>query len=94
MASVLIVNDQPLQRLGLRMLLAAEPDLTVVGDTADAAEAVRLSAALRPDVVLMGGRRPRHEDVGTIRRIARPSHLTAVGRPAAAAAGPRRGCWS
>ncbi|MEU5637445.1 LuxR C-terminal-related transcriptional regulator [Streptomyces rishiriensis] len=88
MASVLIVNDQPLQRLGLRMLLAAEPDLTVVGDTADAAEAVRLSAALRPDVVLMGGRRPRHEDVGTIRRIARPSHLTAVGRPAAAAAGP------
>ncbi|MCQ9134112.1 MULTISPECIES: response regulator transcription factor [Streptomyces] len=88
MACVLIVNDQPLQRLGLRMLLAAEPDLTVVGDTADAAEAVRLSAELRPDVVLMGGRRPRHEDVETIRRIARPSHLAAVGSPAAAAAGP------
>ncbi|MER6789772.1 response regulator transcription factor [Streptomyces sp. NPDC000658] len=90
MACVLIVNDQPLQRLGLRMLLAAEPDLTVVGDTADAAEAIRLSAELRPDVVLMGGRGPRHEDVETIRRIARPSRLAAVGGSATAAGPPPR----
>ncbi|MEH0581593.1 response regulator transcription factor [Streptomyces sp. B21-108] len=78
MASVLVVNDQSLQRLGLRMLLAAEPDLTVVGDTASAAEAVRMSAELRPDVVLMGSHRPDADDIATIRHIARPSHLAPV----------------
>ena len=82
MASVLIVNDQSLQRVGLRMLLAAEPDLTVVGDTASGAEAVRMSATLRPDVVLMGSHRPGTDDIETIRRIAHPSHLTALPGPA------------
>ncbi|MFI1034848.1 LuxR C-terminal-related transcriptional regulator [Streptomyces sp. NPDC020951] len=90
MASVLIVNDQSLQRLGLRMLLAAETDLTVVGDTASGAEAVRMSAALRPDVVLMSGPRSESDDIPTIRRIARPTHLTAVGRPSGAAEHPSR----
>ncbi|MGW1274089.1 response regulator transcription factor, partial [Streptomyces sp. NPDC002491] len=75
MASVLIVDDQSLQRVGLRMLLAGVPDLTVVGETASGAEAVRMSAALRPDVVLMGGRRPLADDIDAIRRIARPSRL-------------------
>ncbi|MDX3310083.1 response regulator transcription factor [Streptomyces sp. ME08-AFT2] len=82
MASVLIVDDQSLQRLGLRMLLAGEPDLTVVGDTASGPEAVRTSAELRPDVVVMDGRGPLTDDIETIRRIARPSHLAAVGSAA------------
>ncbi|MEV1065976.1 response regulator transcription factor [Streptomyces sp. NPDC050263] len=90
MASVLIVDDQSLQRLGLRMLLAAETDLTVVGDAASGAEAVRMSAALRPDVVLMSGPRSEADDIPTIRRIARPTHLTAVGRPTGAAEHPPR----
>ncbi|MET8170440.1 response regulator transcription factor [Streptomyces sp. NPDC005329] len=77
MASVLIVNDQSLQRVGLRMLLTAEPDLTVVGDTASGAEAVRMSAALGPDVVLLGGHRPETDAIETIRRIAHPPRLTA-----------------
>ncbi|MEH0553520.1 MULTISPECIES: response regulator transcription factor [unclassified Streptomyces] len=82
MASVLIVDDQSLQRVGLRMLLAGVPDLTVVGDTASGTEAVRMSAALRPDVVLMDGRRPLADDIETIRRIARPAPLAAVGETA------------
>lgn len=90
MASVLVVDHQSLQRHGLRMLLAAEPDLTVVGDTADSAEAVRMSAALRPDVVLMGGRRPGTEDIETIRRITGPPRLAPVGAPARAAGHPPR----
>ncbi|OQR62868.1 DNA-binding response regulator [Streptomyces maremycinicus] len=90
MASVLVVNDQPLQRVGLRMLLTAEPDLTVVGDTASGAEAVRMSAALRPDVVLLGGHRPETDGIETIRRIAHPPHLTALPRPAGAAGQPPR----
>ncbi|MGW2912759.1 LuxR C-terminal-related transcriptional regulator [Streptomyces asoensis] len=82
MASVLIVNDQSLQRVGLRMLLAAEPDLTVVGDTASGSEAVALSAALRPDVVLLGGVGPGTDDLGTIRRIAHPAAPAHPARPA------------
>ncbi|QJT00173.1 response regulator transcription factor [Streptomyces asoensis] len=90
MASVLIVNDQSLQRVGLRMLLTAEPDLTVVGDTASGAEAVRMSAALRPDVVLLGGHRPETDDIETIRRIAHPPRLTALPGPVGPGGQPPR----
>ncbi|WP_406446144.1 response regulator transcription factor [Streptomyces sp. NBC_00631] len=73
MVSVLVVNDQSLQRLALRMLLAAEPGLTVVGEAADGDEAIRASAALRPDVVLMDSQLSRADALDTIRRIARPA---------------------
>ncbi|KPI14700.1 two component transcriptional regulator, LuxR family [Actinobacteria bacterium OK074] len=83
MASVLIVNDQSLQRLALRMLLDAESDLTVVGEAANGADAVRLSTALRPDVVLMDGRLSDSDGIEAIRHIARP----AFPHPAGAAEG-------
>ncbi|WP_052424530.1 LuxR C-terminal-related transcriptional regulator [Streptomyces fulvoviolaceus] len=72
MTAVLIANEQALQRVGLRMLLAAQPDLTVVGTAANAAEAVRLSAELRPDVVLLDSRVGGAAGLDAIRRIARP----------------------
>ncbi|MER5348643.1 response regulator transcription factor [Streptomyces mirabilis] len=75
MASVLIVSDQSLRRLGLRMLLTAEPDLTVVGEAAREAEVVRLSVSLRPDVVLMAIRPFDAEGIEAIRRITRPVRL-------------------
>ncbi|MGW3417644.1 LuxR C-terminal-related transcriptional regulator [Streptomyces phaeochromogenes] len=84
MTSVLIVNDQSLQRLGLRMLLAAEPDLTVVGEAATGAEAVRLSAELRPDVVLLDSGVSDTDGIATIRRIAHPSLLPLVSELAGA----------
>ncbi|MEV7341466.1 response regulator transcription factor [Streptomyces sp. NPDC093544] len=71
MTSVLVVHDQALQRLGFRMLLAAQPDLTVVGEAAGGFEAVRLSAELRPDVVLMDSRVPDNDGIDAIRRITR-----------------------
>lgn len=72
MASVLVVHRQSLQRLGLRMLLAAEPDLTVVGEATGGPEAVRMSAALGPDVVLMDSLVVDTDGVDVIRRISRP----------------------
>uniref|UniRef100_UPI0004C72306 response regulator transcription factor n=1 Tax=Streptomyces sp. NRRL WC-3774 TaxID=1463937 RepID=UPI0004C72306 len=53
MTTVLIADDQPLQRMGVRMLLEGTPGVTPVGEAAHGAEAVRMAAELRPDVVLM-----------------------------------------
>lgn len=55
---VLLVDDQALIRVGFRMVLESAPDLVVVGEAADGAEAISQVAALRPDVVLMDVRMP------------------------------------
>ncbi|MCX5253942.1 response regulator transcription factor [Streptomyces canus] len=70
MTSVLIATGQSLQRVGLRMLLESQPDLSVVGEAAHGPEAVRLSALLRPDVVLLEGRATDTDTVETVRRLA------------------------
>jgi DNA-binding NarL/FixJ family response regulator len=70
MTSVLIATGQSLQRVGLRMLLDSQSDLTVAGEAAHGPEAVRLSALLRPDVVLLDGRSIGTDAVETVRRLA------------------------
>ena len=55
---VLLVDDQALLRTGFRMILQAQPDVEVVGEAVDGADAVRQVAALHPDVVLMDVRMP------------------------------------
>ncbi|MEU0531596.1 response regulator [Amycolatopsis tolypomycina] len=69
MISVLVVDTQPLQRLGFRMLLERTSDTEVVGEAETGAEAVRCTAERRPDVVLMGLRTPGADGIEATRRI-------------------------
>jgi DNA-binding NarL/FixJ family response regulator len=69
MTSVLLVDDQPLLRMALRMVLEAHEDLVVCGEAADGAAAVELTARLRPDVVLLDIRMPVMDGIEATRRI-------------------------
>ena len=69
LTKVLLVDDQPLLRLGFRMILENEPDLEVVGEASDGARAAAMTAALAPDVVLMDVRMPAVDGIEGTRRI-------------------------
>ncbi|MFI5895875.1 response regulator [Actinoplanes sp. NPDC051513] len=69
MIRVLLVDDQPLIRAGLRMLCAAEDDLEVVGEAGDGREAVTLAERLAPDVVVMDLRMPGVDGISATSRI-------------------------
>jgi DNA-binding NarL/FixJ family response regulator len=66
---VLIADDQEMVRAGFGALLAAQPDIEVVGDAADGAQAVAEVAAHAPDVVLMDVRMPVMDGLEAVRRI-------------------------
>lgn len=70
MIRLLIADDHPVVRAGLAGLLSDEPGFEVVAEASDGDEAVRLTAATRPDVVLMDLRMPRVDGVAATARIA------------------------
>lgn len=66
---ILIVDDHPVVRAGLRALIATQPGLEVVGEAGDGEEGVKLHALLRPEVVLMDLRMPRLDGVAATRAM-------------------------
>jgi RNA polymerase sigma factor (sigma-70 family) len=67
--SVVIADDEALVRAGFRMILEAQPDISVVGEAADGHEAIDLARRLAPDVVLMDIRMPKVDGLAATREI-------------------------
>lgn len=69
--TVLLVDDEPLVRAGLRAVLEAQPDIEVVGEAADGAAVIPLVRQLRPDVVAMDVRMPLMDGIEATRAVLR-----------------------
>ncbi|MEV8456386.1 response regulator transcription factor [Streptomyces sp. NPDC052095] len=78
MTTVLIADDQPMQRFGFRMLLESQDDMTVAGEAANGLEALELTRRHQPDVVLMDIRMPLLDGIEATRRIVRTAPRTRV----------------
>src|ERR671921_74720 len=73
---VLIVDDQSAARRGLHLRLSLEPEVEVIGEAGDGAEAISLAGSLQPDVVLMDARMPGMDGIeatAALRAVARES---------------------
>jgi len=66
---IVVADDQPLVRTGLRMVLSDVEDITIVGEAADGGEAIALAAKERPDVVLMDVRMPGVDGIEATRAV-------------------------
>jgi DNA-binding NarL/FixJ family response regulator len=70
---IVIADDHPIFRDGLRRLLETEADLKVIGEACDGAEAVKLARQLKPDILLLDLAMPRHPGLEALRELSNGS---------------------
>ena len=75
---ILVADDHPVFRRGMRAILGAEPDTELVGEATEGEEAVRLALELRPDMVLMDLNMPRATGIQATQRILKANPDTAI----------------
>src|SRR5437868_9640019 len=75
---LVIADDHPIFRDGLRRLLEAEADLKVLGEASDGAEAVKLARQLKPDILLLDLAMPKHPGLEALRELSMPANATPV----------------
>ena len=75
---IVIADDHPIFRDGLRRLLEAEPDLKVMGEASDGAEAVRLARQMKPDILLLDLAMPKHPGLEALRDLSVGTNSTPV----------------
>lgn len=78
MITVVVADDQPLVRSGLRMILEAEPDIVITGEAADGEEAITLVTAAPPDVLLLDVQMPGVDGLEAMTRLAAAGTPTKV----------------
>jgi DNA-binding NarL/FixJ family response regulator len=78
MIRVVLADDEELVRMGLRVLIEREDDLTVVGEAASGHDALRLVRRVRPDVLLLDVRMPGLDGLATIRAVAAEPELAGL----------------
>ncbi|MGH3624640.1 MAG: response regulator [Sciscionella sp.] len=78
MIRLVLADDQPLVRAGLRVLLTSGGDIEVVGEAGDGAEVLAVAISTRPDLVLMDVRMPVFDGIEATRRLSADPALTAV----------------
>src|SRR6201998_2290924 len=75
---LVIADDHPIFRDGLRRLLEAESDLKVLGEASDGAEAVKLARQLKPDILLLDLAMPKHPGLEALRELSMPANAAPV----------------
>src|SRR5215203_5203944 len=70
MINLIITEDQPIVRTGLRLLLEAEPDFSVIAETDNSPASADLVVRLKPDVVIIDLTLPELRGLGVLRRVA------------------------
>src|ERR1700746_1603128 len=75
---IVIADDHPIFRDGLRRLLEAEPDLKGLGEASDGAEAVRLARQLKPDILLLDLAMPKHPGLEALRDLSTGTGVNAT----------------
>jgi DNA-binding NarL/FixJ family response regulator len=75
---IVVVDDQELMRLGFRTVINSQPDLKVIGEAADGAQAITAARVLRPDLILMDIRMPDVDGLQAARQIIREEPLAKI----------------